>query len=72
MNGPEKLQGVIRLAQELQGEDNPVIVQSRIEGLAKELGVNPYQCALIYWALNMAEDFKDIWGEDTAIKFRAK
>lgn len=72
MTPTEKLSRVAKLAEELQDEDNDAIIQARIEGLAKELKVNPFQCGLIYWALKDKGEFYSIFGPDVKVRFRAR
>jgi hypothetical protein len=72
MTPTEKLARVAKLSEELQDETNDVIVQSRIEGLAKEMKVNPFQCGLIYWALKEKGEFYSIFGPDVKVRFRAR
>lgn len=72
MTPTEKLARVARLCEELQNEDNDAIVEARIEGLAKELKVNPFQCGLIYWALKEKGEFYSIFGKDVKVRFRAR
>lgn len=72
MTPTEKLARVAKLCEELQDEDNDAIVQSRIEGLAKDLKVNEFQCALIYWALKGKGQFYSIFGNDVKVRFRAR
>ncbi len=72
MTPTEKLNRVAKLCKELQDETNDAIVESRIAGLAKELGVNPFQCALLYWTLKGQEEFKAMFGKNVKVKFRAK
>lgn len=71
MNASEKLFRVAKLCEELQHEDNEVIVQSRIQGLAQELKVSPFQCALIYWAIHDKGEFESMFGSDVKVRFRA-
>jgi hypothetical protein len=71
MTPTEKLQRVAKLCEELQDEDNDAIVQGRIEGLAKELQVSAYQCALIYWALRGKDDFMILGGIGGKVRFKA-
>lgn len=72
MTPTEKLARVAKLAEELQDEPIEAIVQSRIEGLAKELKVNPFQCALLYWAIKGKGEFFSLFGPDVKIRFRAR
>lgn len=72
MTRTEKLQRVVKLAQELKNEPNEAIVHSRIEGLAKELGVNTFQCGLVYWAAKNGGEFRSIFGNDVKVRFRAR
>ena len=72
MTPNEKLARVATLCRELQDEDNDAIVQSRIEGLAKELRVSPYQCGLMFWALKSGGEFRSMFGNDVKVRFRAR
>lgn len=72
MTPTEKLSRVAKLCEELQDEENDTIIQSRIEGLSKELKVNPFQVGLIYWALKDKGEFYSIFGPDVKVRFRAR
>lgn len=72
MTATEKLQRVADLCEELQDETIPEIVEGRIEALAKELKVNPFQCALIYWALKDKCEFFTMFGRDCKVRFKAR
>lgn len=72
MTPTEKLARVAKLCEELGNEEMPVIVESRIAALAKELKVNPFQCALIYWALKGKGDLFSMFGPDVKVRFRAR
>lgn len=72
MTPTEKLARVAKLAKDLEDEDNEAIVEGRIAGLSKELGVAPFQVALIYWALRGKSEFLTMFGKDVKIKFRAR
>lgn len=72
MTPQQKLARMHTLIRELQDETSDEIVEGRIEGLAKELGVSPYQCGLMYWALKMGGTFKNIFGSDVKVRFRAR
>lgn len=72
MNPTQKLDRVASLCKELQYEDNEAIIQSRIEGLAKDLKVNLHQCGLIYWALKNGGEFQSMFGPDVKVRFRAE
>lgn len=72
MTPTEKLARVAKLCEELQDEDNDAIVQGRIEGLSREMKVNPFQVGLIYWALKDKGEFYSIFGSDVKVRFRAR
>lgn len=70
MNPTQKLQRVLNLCKELMDEDNEVIVTARLEGLAKEFCVSPFQCALIYCAMKDRAEFISLFGSDVKVRFR--
>jgi hypothetical protein len=72
MTPTEKLARVARLCEELQDETEMAIVEGRLEGLAKELQCNPFQCALLYWALKGKGEFFSLFGPDVKIRFKAR
>lgn len=72
MTPTQALGRVANLCRELQDEDNEAIIQGRIEALAKELKVDPFQCALVYQSLKLQDGFKKIFGPDVRVKFRAR
>jgi hypothetical protein len=72
MTATEKLARVAKLCEELQGEEMHEIIEGRIEGLAKELKVNLFQCALLYWALKGKGEWFSMFGSDVKIRFKAR
>jgi hypothetical protein len=72
MTPQQKLARAATLVRELQHEENEAIVEARIAGLAKELDVSPFQCALMYQTLKMQDGFKAMFGNDVKVRFRAR
>lgn len=68
----EKAARLMRLARDLQPEDNEAIIQSRIVGLSTELGVNPFYCALMFWTLKESGQIKQTFGDNVKVRFNAR
>lgn len=72
MTPVEKVNRAEQFCRDLQDEYNPMIVQSRIEAMAKGLGVNPFLIAFMYWSLKDKGKIQSMFGAPTKIRFSTR